>query len=169
MMVMPDKSTTSDDVQTLLGAAARPRWWRRPLLWGGVAMVMLAAGGVYVYQMRQAEQAVPAYVTESLRQGDITLTVTANGTLQPTRLVNVGSELSGTVREVLVDVNDRVTKGQVLVVLDTAKLQDQVSSSRAAVAAAQAQVSQAVATLKEALAPCCAQQSPHSSANQHPC
>jgi HlyD family secretion protein len=152
MMVMPDKSTTSDDVQTLLGAAARPRWWRRPLLWGGVAMVMLAAGGVYVYQMRQAEQAVPAYVTESLRQGDITLTVTANGTLQPTRLVNVGSELSGTVREVLVDVNDRVTKGQVLVVLDTAKLQDQVSSSRAAVAAAQAQVSQAVATLKEARA-----------------
>lgn len=153
MMAMQDTSTTrSDNVQTLLGGEAPPRWWRRPLLWGGVAVVVLAAGGAYLYQARQAQQAVPAYVTESLRQGDITLTVTANGTLQPTRLVNVGSELSGTVREVLVDVNDRVKKGQVLVVLDTAKLQDQVNSSRAAVAAAQAQVSQAVATLQEARA-----------------
>ena len=55
----------------------------------------------------------------------------ANGTLQPTRSVNIGSELSGTVKRVLVDVNDRVKKGQVLVELDTAKLSDQVLRSRA--------------------------------------
>ena len=76
----------------------------------------------------------------------------ANGTLQPTRSVTIGSELSGTVRNVLVDVNDKVKKGQVLVELDTAKLEAQVLRSRASLAAAQARLAQAVATTKEATA-----------------
>jgi HlyD family secretion protein len=88
-------------------------------------------------------------VTEAAAKGNLTLRVTANGTLQPTRLVNIGSELSGTVLRVLVDVNDRVKKGQVLVELDTAKLTDQVTRSRAALAAAQAQLLQTNATVKE--------------------
>jgi len=145
-------STPSDDVHALLGEDRPPRWWQRPLLWGAVLAVAVFAGGGYYYLSAQKSKAAPSFVTESLRTGDLTLTVSANGTLQPTRLVNVGSELSGTVREVLVDKNDRVKKGQVLVVLDTAKLQDQVNSSRAALASAQAQVAQATATLKEAKA-----------------
>ncbi|NIC43367.1 efflux RND transporter periplasmic adaptor subunit [Aquabacterium sp. A08] len=148
----PTDASPATDVQTLLGADRPPRWWQRPLWWGGTLAVAVLVGGGYAYQSRQAQQAAPGYVTENLRRGDLTLTVSANGTLQPTRLVNVGSELSGTVREVLVDVNDRVKKGQVLVVLDTAKLTDQVHSARAALVAAQAQVAQAAATLKEAQA-----------------
>ena len=66
-----------------------------------------------------------------MARGNLTLTVTANGTLQPTRSINIGSELSGTVLKVNVDVNDRVKKGQVLVELDTAKLRDQILRSRA--------------------------------------
>ncbi|HSN79884.1 MAG TPA: efflux RND transporter periplasmic adaptor subunit, partial [Rhodoferax sp.] len=73
-------------------------------------------------------------------------------TLQPTRSVNIGSELSGTVLRVLVDVNDKVKKGQVLVELDTAKLNDQILRSRAALASAQAQLAQATATVKESSA-----------------
>jgi len=92
------------------------------------------------------------YVTEAAAKGDLTLTVTANGTLQPTRSVNIGSELSGTVRRVLVDVNDKVKKDQVMVELDTAKLSDQVTRSRAALASANAQLAQAVATVKESSA-----------------
>ena len=149
---MKPTPASSADLQTLLGDDRPPRWWRRPTLWIAAALVVLAAVGVQQYVSRQAQRTAPSYVTEALSAGDITLTVSANGTLQPTRLVNVGSELSGTVREVLVDVNDRVTKGQVLVVLDTAKLTDQVNSSRAAVAVAQAQVAQAAATLHEARA-----------------
>ncbi|WP_101050398.1 efflux RND transporter periplasmic adaptor subunit [Macromonas nakdongensis] len=148
----PTDASSVSDVSTLLGDDRPPRWWQRPVWWGSALAVVLLAGGAYYYQGRAQQQAGPGYVTETLRTGDITLTVSANGTLQPTRLVNVGSELSGTVREVLVDVNDRVKKGQVLVVLDTAKLTDQVHSARAALAAAQAQVAQAVATLKEARA-----------------
>ena len=145
-------SQPSDDVHALLGEDRPPSWWQRPLLWGALLAVAVLAGGGYYYLSAQKSKAAPSFVTEPLRTGDLTLTVSANGTLQPTRLVNVGSELSGTVREVLVDKNDRVKKGQVLVVLDTAKLQDQVNSSRAALASAQAQVAQATATLKEAKA-----------------
>ena len=91
-------------------------------------------------------------MTEVVKRGDLALTVSANGTLQPTRTVNIGSELSGTVRSVLVDVNDRVKKGQVLVELDTAKLDAQLGRSRANLAAAQAGLGQAQATLREAQA-----------------
>jgi HlyD family secretion protein len=72
--------------------------------------------------------------------------------LQPTRSISIGSELSGTVRKVNVDVNDRIQQGQVLVELDTAKLRDQILRSRASLAAANAKVAQAVATVKEATA-----------------
>jgi HlyD family secretion protein len=121
-------------------------------LWLLVMMVAAAGAGLWYWQARQKQGAGPSYVTEAASKGDLTLTVSANGTLQPTRSVNVGSELSGTVREVLVDVNDRVKKGQVLVVLDTAKLSDQVQRSGAALLSAQAQLAQATATLKEARA-----------------
>jgi HlyD family secretion protein len=60
--------------------------------------------------------------------------------------------LSGTVSRVLVDVNDKVKKGQVLVELDTAKLNDQIVRSRAALDAARAALAQANATVKESQA-----------------
>jgi HlyD family secretion protein len=85
-------------------------------------------------------------------RGNLTLTVSANGTIQPTRAISIGSELSGTVLEVRVDVNDRVKKGQVMVVLDTAKLRDQILRSSAILAASTARVAQSNATLAEAQA-----------------
>ena len=78
------------------------------------------------------------------------MTVSANGTLQPTRSVNIGSELSGTVLRVLADVNDHVKRRQVLVELDTSKLRDQVARSKAALNSAIAHVAQAHATAQEA-------------------
>ena len=137
------------NLQTLLGEDKPPRWWQRSSLWIGLAALLLAAGGVYYWQAQKAVKAAPAYVTTPLAKGNITLTVSANGTLQPTRSVNIGSELSGTIKRVLVDVNDRVKAGQVLVELDASKFKDQVTRSRAALAAAQAAQAQSVATTKE--------------------
>lgn len=145
-------TTAATDLQTLLGTDHPPRWWQRASLWIGVAAVLIAAGGVSYWQAQKKTSAAPVYVTEALRKGNLTLTVAANGTIVPTRVVNIGSELSGTVKRVAVDVNDRVKKGQVLVELDTAKLNDQVLRSRAALAAAQAQLAQATATVKESQA-----------------
>ena len=115
-------------------------------------VVMLAAALIVFRQAGSTAQATPAYVTEPATRGNLSVSVTANGTLQPTRTVTIGSELSGIVSRVLVDVNDRVKKGQVLVELDTAKLRDQVLRSRATVAQAQARLAQAAATVKEAQA-----------------
>lgn len=148
----PNTPPTAADLQTLLNEAPALAWWRRPLLWGVVAAVLVLAGGLYYWQAQKKASAAPAYVTQAVGKGKLTLNVSANGTLQPTRAVNIGSELSGTVKRVLVDVNDRIQKGQILVELDTAKLSDQVLRSRAALASAQAQLAQSTATVKEAQA-----------------
>ena len=145
----PPVTKPATDLQALLGADQPPRWWARPALWIGLATLAAIAGGGYYWQAQKASSAAPVYVTEAVRKGNLTLTVAANGTIVPTRVVNIGSELSGTVKRVLVDVNDVVKKGQVLVELDTAKLDDQVLRSRAALAATQAQLAQATATVRE--------------------
>jgi HlyD family secretion protein len=146
------KSASAVELKKLLGYDGARAWWQRPAAWLLLTTVMALAAGVYFWQTRGAGDAAPSYVTEPVRRGDLVLNVIANGTLQPTRAVNIGSELSGTVKRVLVDVNDRVKKGQVLAELDTANFSAQVLRSRASLAAAQAQVAQTAATLKEARA-----------------
>jgi len=100
-----------NDLQTLLQLPAKLPWWRRKALWATLILLAASAGGYYVWNQNKLKNASPVYVTDAAARGDLTLTVTANGTLQPTRSVNIGSELSGTVRRVLVDVNDRVKRG----------------------------------------------------------
>ena len=135
-------STTHVSLPDWLLGDTRP-WWRRPTTWAAAALAVVLLAALAWWQARQADRAAPHYLTEPVSRGDIALTVSANGTLQPTRSVSIGSELSGTVAEVLVDVNDRVRKGQVLLRLDPAKLTDQVTKSQAALAAADAAVAQA--------------------------
>ncbi len=127
--------------------------WRR-WAWYGASLLAVALAGIagWAWHAHRANDTTPTYVTQPVMRGDLTLTVTANGTLQPTRSIAIGSELSGTVLRVNVDVNDQIKKGQVLVELDTAKLRDQILRSRAAVLSAKAKVAQTVATVKEATA-----------------
>lgn len=150
MTRIPDPSPQSpDSLLALLNAApkerpggARRRWW----LLGGSGGVLLAgltllAGG--------GNGASGKYVTEAVTMGELQINASASGTLQPTKSVDVGSELSGTLASVLVQENDRVSKGQLLAQLDTAKLKDTVAKSRAAVASADAAVALAAATVAE--------------------
>ncbi len=139
-------------MSALLDEPAAKPWYRRRLLWVAVVLGVLLVAGVAWWWSSRSANAAPSYTTQPVARGALTLTVTANGTVQPTRSINIGSELSGTVLKVNVDVNDRIKKGQVLVVLDTAKLRDQVVRSQAAVASAQARAAQAAATTREAQA-----------------
>jgi HlyD family secretion protein len=143
---------TAPDVATLLDEPKARSWYRRPVVWFFAIGLILVAIALCYWQMRRSANAAPSYSTQEVARGNLTLTVTANGTIQPTRSVNIGSELSGTVLVVNVDVNDKIQKGQVLVVLDTAKLKDQILRSRATLAAAQAKVAQTAATITEAQA-----------------
>jgi HlyD family secretion protein len=139
-------------VAELLDEPPARAWYRRPLWWGAAAAVLLLSLGLWWWFASRAARAAPSYTTQAAVHGNLTLIVTANGTIQPTRAINIGSELSGTVRKVNVDVNDRIRKGQVLVELDTAKLQDQILRSQAALAAATAKAAQTAATVAEARA-----------------
>ena len=146
----PPASGSETDLATLLDEPTSRAIYRRPVLWVGVVLLALVVAGLWWWQASKIANAAPSYITETAARGNLTLTVTANGTIQPTRSINIGSELSGTVLKVNADVNDRIKKGQVLVELDTAKLRDQILRSTAALVAAQAKVAQTVATTKEA-------------------
>ncbi len=148
----PGSLAVDTDLARLLDEPAARPWFRRPLVWALLAALLAAAGLGAGWWMGRAAKAAPVYNTQTVGRGKLTLTVTANGTVQPTRSIAIGSELSGTVLKVNVDVNDRIRKGQVLVVLDTAKLRAQILRSQAALAAAQARVAQTTATIAEARA-----------------
>src|SRR6267142_3868133 len=90
------------------------------------------------------------FATERARTGDLTVTVSATGTLVPIDQVDIGSELSGTLRSVEVGYNDQVRAGQVLAHLDDSRLAEQVLQSRAALDTANATVEVARANVAEA-------------------
>lgn len=144
---MDQRTSTSGDTAALddfLGAKpASPR--ARYLKWGAIALGALLLLWLLSKLFGGSDDA-PTYATEAIERGSLRVTVSATGNLQPTNQVDVGSELSGTVTQVNVDNNDRVTRGQVLARLDTARLQDAIAQARAALASAQAQVAQAQAT-----------------------
>jgi len=119
-----------------------------------VFVILALGGGSWFWWSRieNAKNQVPPYVTEILKRGDISLTITATGNLAPTTQVIVGGELSGTTLEVYVDFNDRVKLGTPMAKLDTSKLSQQTEISRATLKAAQAGVAQAEATVKESAA-----------------
>lgn len=143
-------------------APGSSRWRRRVAL--AVAATVLVVGGASLMLAARAPAAADAaqrYVTAAVERGDLAVVVSANGTLHPTRTVSIGSELSGVVARVLVDVNDRVRRGQVLIELDTAKLRDQVARARANVDSATAKSMQAQAALQEASATLTRQEEVH--------
>jgi HlyD family secretion protein len=140
--------TDATKLQEIL-ARDRQGGGRRRLLWLVPVAVLLVAGGLWLGLRGEETAKPPQYKTEPVTVGDLVVKVSATGNLQPTNQVDVGSELSGIVDKVLVDDNDPVRKGQVLARLDQSKLNDAVTKSRANLAAAEAAVMQAQATVAE--------------------
>lgn len=80
-----------------------------------------------------------AFATTPVVRQTLTQSVTASGTVNPQNTVNVGTQASGTISEIYVDYNSRVTKGQVLARLDPSQMQAQLAQAQAGLAQAQAQ------------------------------
>jgi HlyD family secretion protein len=150
----PTESNTGvkEKLDKLLGEDQAKPLFKRPVVWIGVALLIAAGLGFWWWQIQKAARAKPLFHTQAARLGDVTLSVIANGTLQPIRTYAIGSELSGTVSRVHVDVNDRVSRGQILVELDTSKLRDQIARTKATLYSARASVAQANATRGQAQA-----------------
>lgn len=90
------------------------------------------------------------YRSSPAKIGDVIQAVSANGTLNPVVLVNVGTQVSGTVKKLHVDFNDRVKAGQILLELDPALLVAQVAQDQANLNSAKASLE--LAELNEARA-----------------
>ena len=140
---------STNDVAETLGLDGDHVRRRRRWPWGVAVAVLAAAVALWPHR---SQPAGARYLTQAVRRGDLVVTVSATGTLEPITKVDVGIEVSGTMKTVDVDYNDTVTNGQVLGCLDTTKLEAQTLQSEAVLAAAQAKVKQAEATVREAAA-----------------
>lgn len=140
-------SNDKEKIQNLLGEESQTGLSKRKRWTLGLVTVAIIAA---VSWWMGSRDTAPRYLTEAVKQGVLQVEVTANGTLEAEQEVTIGSELSGIVEKVFVDVNDTIKEGQVLIELDTAKLKASVEKAKAALASAQAAQKEAQATLNEA-------------------
>lgn len=123
-------------------------WIRRAVV--AAVLLAIAGGGYYYYRQRNAEAEAAAYRTAKVERGDIRVAISATGALAAISTVDVGSQISGQVTDVLVDFNDRVTKGQVIAKIDPSTYQAQIAQGSAQVNSARAGLATAQATLRNA-------------------
>ncbi|TIV54096.1 MAG: efflux RND transporter periplasmic adaptor subunit, partial [Mesorhizobium sp.] len=149
-VVNPPKAESDTSIEAALGLdrkgmiRKRRRGWLYALL--ALAVVAVVIG---VYRWNAAAPPRIEYTTAPATVADLTVQVSATGTLQPLTQVDISSELSGIVRSVAVSENQQVKKGDVLATLDTAKLEVQIERATASAKAAAAAVEDAKVTLQE--------------------
>ena len=100
------------------------------------ALLIVGAGAFWAYRGRTA--GTDTFRTVAIERTDVRRTVSATGRIDAEQTVEVGTQVSGILAEVLVDFNDKVTQGQVLARIDTALLDADVASASAKVAEATA-------------------------------
>jgi len=137
----------ADTTDDFLGVKpAQP--WRRWAKWALIAGLLVLVGAVLTRCFGGSDEV--QYSTAGVTRGDLTVSVSATGKLAPTNQVTVGSQLSGLVTRVVVDVNDRVVAGQPLALIDPEQIEDQIRAGEAQLNAQVAGVAQAQATVAEA-------------------
>lgn len=102
-----------------------------------IGAVVVALGGIYMFG---DEKKTDEYITKKIEKGDITEKITATGTINPISTVNIGTQVSGSISEILVDYNTKVVKGQLLAQIDPALFEATVAQKQAALSIAKAQV-----------------------------
>jgi HlyD family secretion protein len=114
----------------------KSRFW----LWGGLVAVVVIVAAVTALAMRAGNPKIPEARLAKVTRGDIAKSVVATGPIQPITKVELKSKASGLVEKLYVDINQMVTKGQVLAQLDQQEILAQVAAQRAQLAAAEANV-----------------------------
>lgn len=133
-----------ESMDEFLGEKERPRWRRWAKFWVPALLLLILILGI---ARCSGGDEGPQYITQTVEQKSLDLTVSATGNLRPTNQVEVGSEVSGRIDLITVDVNDRVTRGQVLARINTDIIEDQIAQARANLNAARATVAQAQASV----------------------
>ena len=147
----------TSDIETAVGvkgdvSAVRPIRSRMSRL-GRPALILaacavLAGGGYYAWRTWfAAGDPANSLLTAAVTRGDIEDTVTATGTLQPKDYVDVGTQVSGQLKKLLVDIGAIVKKGQLLAEIDPSVYQSKVDADRAQLLNQRAQIADKQAQL----------------------
>src|SRR5689334_8978394 len=118
------------------------------LLIVSVTAAVLAGGGYYYYRTHHAPKG-PVPVTAAVTRGDVIAKVDATGTLAAVTTVQVGSQVSGTIKALHADYNSEVKKGQVIAELDPSLFQTQVEQARATLLRVQAEADRAAVDVQD--------------------
>jgi HlyD family secretion protein len=86
----------------------KKRWWIIPVI------VVLLAAGVYGFFKLWGDDQEVYYRTATVERGDLVQTITATGTIQPLKVVDVGTQVTGRIKKLYVDFNSPVTEGQIV-------------------------------------------------------
>ena len=112
-------------------------------------ILFLGSAVYYYFFISQAKKEdVVLYNTRKVTKGDLSVVVSATGTLNPTNSVEIGVEVSGTIKEIYVDFNDEVEVGQLLAILDTRKLQSEVDGQTASLGISKANLKESEVNLR---------------------
>jgi HlyD family secretion protein len=115
-----------------------------------ITLVGLIVGGYFGYRWYKGEPTPLTFTTQAVSRGDVIQAVTASGTLSPVVKVDVGSQVSGRIQELLVDYNDKVTAGQIIARIDPETVKSAVQQANARVVAARSDLAKAKATAANA-------------------
>lgn len=108
--------------------------------WAWLALVLVLVAGGFGYRHWQQKSAAPQYKTSKVEKGAVIASVSASGTLSPVVQVQVGSQVSGQLKEVLADFNSEVKQGELIARIDPQTFETRVQQAQADVDAARAQV-----------------------------
>lgn len=136
-----EPATEQGSVPTLVSPPGRPSRSRLP--WLISIMFILFIGGSGIWYWWTSGSPPIQYKTALVDRGPITAIVTATGTINPVVSVQIGSQISGKVAQLLADFNSKVTKGQVLAQIDQKPFKARLSQARAAVKSARGNLAKA--------------------------
>lgn len=95
-----------------------------------ITILIVLVGGYLLLKPTKSQFNIKDFDLDTVSVGDITKTITANGTINPVNVINVGTQVSGTIEKIYVDYNDVVKKGQRLAELDTSILTRSVNEAK---------------------------------------
>ena len=115
-----------------------------------VVVVLAIAGGVIGYRYYKKAKSAVSYRSVRVERGNIVQTVRATGTIEPVRLVEVGTQVNGPVKKLYVDFNDRVKAGDLVAQIDPTVYEARLAQDEANLVQSKASVEQTVARLTQA-------------------
>jgi HlyD family secretion protein len=127
----------------------RPIHRRRKLVLFVLILLAIAGGVLWKFRTPGDATALIRFETKPVRKGRLKVIVSATGTLKPVNQVDVGTEVSGIIREIMVDFNDPVKKGQILARLDASSLEAQKLQLEASLEVARAEYLKAQTDVKD--------------------